>query len=341
MTGAGETRIAVSNALATGVIATLQPNSLSRVDRGTFTFHGSPSTAGVSTMGDGTTANRSRVMLTNPLASTEFVGGGGADGSTNISILPYAVGGQGTGDAGSSFVTYGADGFRLLQPAEYFTGTDLDATPPGATDNVRLTTATANNGTHTINSLVLANNTANTTDGSITGAGTLNITSGASSAEIQHEHRTTTVTNNFAFGSAEGLITTANTQVLTLSGNLTGTNGLTKSGATSLGTVVLSGDNSGLTGTLTMNAGTLQFNSAQAFPGGNDAIVVNGSIVATSGYVSALSSGSPSAWTMSRPIAVNSGIMTFNLNDAAWSAPNAANKPRFAHGRQPSPAWRA
>ena len=82
-------------------------------------------------------------MLTNPLASTDFVGGGGADGSTNISILPYAVGGQGT-RRGSSFVTYGADGFRLLQPAEYFTGTDLDAIArPDPTSNVRLTAADA------------------------------------------------------------------------------------------------------------------------------------------------------------------------------------------------------
>jgi autotransporter-associated beta strand protein len=315
LTSGGNARIAANGSNNASVMTTVVFRSMARVDRGTFTFHGSPSTAGTSTMGNGTTANRSRVMLTNPLAGAEFVGGGGADGSANISILPYAVGGQGTGDAGSSFVTYGADGFRLLQPAEYFTSTDLDASP--ATDptvNVRLTAPTPHNGTDTINSLVLANNTANTTDGAVTGTGTLNITSGAITASNGHA---TTTTNNIAFGSAEGLITTANTQVLTLSGNLTGTNGLTRSGATSLGTVVLSGDNSGLTGQLTMNAGALQFNSAQAFPGGSDPIVVNGgpAFNPTNGYVSALSSASPSAWTMSRPIALNSGFLTFKLSN--------------------------
>ena len=120
---------------------------------------------------------------------------------------------------------------------------------------------------------MLANNTANTTDGSVTGDGTLNITSGAilRQSAMPPPPRTTSPS-----AVPRAWSPPANTQVLKLSGNLTGTNGLTKCGATSLGTVVLSGDNSGLTGTLTMNAGTLQFNSAQAFPGGSDAIVVNG-----------------------------------------------------------------
>jgi fibronectin-binding autotransporter adhesin len=314
LTSGGNARIAATSNSTGSVMTTIVFRSLSRADRGTFTFHGSPSTASVSTMGNGVTANRSRIMLTNPLAGAEFVGGGGADGSTNISILPYAVGGQGTGDAGSSFVTYGADGFRLLQPAEYFTSTDLDASPPGVTDNMRLTAATPHSGTHTINALVLASNSANTTDGSLTGTGTLTITSGAIISTAGHASNTT---NNIAFGTAEGMITTGNTSILTLSGNLTGTNGLTRNGATSLGTVVLSGDNSGLTGQLTMNAGTLQFNSALAFPGGTDPIVVNGGPARndTNGYVSALSSASPSAWTMSRPIAINSGFLTFRLNN--------------------------
>ncbi len=314
VSGAGEARIAVSNALATGVVATLQMNSLSRVERGTFVFHGN---ATLSTLGDGATASRYRIILTNPLAGTEFVGGGGAALSTNISILPYAVGGLGNNDRGSSLVTYGTDGFRLLQPAEYFTSTDLDATPPGATDNVRLTTATANNGTHTINSLVLAKN--GTTDGSITGTGTLNITSGVL-LSADNTNISNTITNNIAFGAAEGVITTGLGSTLKITGNLTGTNGLTKSGGSSAPVLILTGDNSGLSGPLTLDAGTLQVNADLAVPGTGQ-IIVNGSNVATSGNATGLFSANPSAWTFSRDVAVNTGMVTFNLNDATWTGP--------------------
>src|SRR5207237_9683704 len=102
----------------------------------------------------------------------DLAAGGGAPLSTNISILPYAIGDTaGTGTGGSptgSFVTSGANGIRPLATGEFqansFAGTDR---------NVRLTSATPNAGSVTINSLLIA------PGGSVTGAGTLNIASGA------------------------------------------------------------------------------------------------------------------------------------------------------------------
>jgi fibronectin-binding autotransporter adhesin len=281
LSGAGYNIVtATPNTTGLGYTA-LTAASLSRVDRGTFLFRGTA-------LGSAGLGNVGNVLFTT--APTGLVGGGGAAGSTNINILPYAIGdtsGTGTGTTTGGFVTYDVNGIRPLAASEYqlnsFAGTN---------SNVRLTAATANAGTATVNALQIS------TGGSITGAGTLNVTSGAILSSV-----TNTISNNIGFGAAEGLIyTTANTT--TIAGAITGSNGLTKSGT---GTLTLTGDNTGLTGQLTLNRGTLIFNSLNALPGTGQ-IVASGA--GSSSTILRYSGASPT--TLARDVRVADGWLTLD-----------------------------
>jgi autotransporter-associated beta strand protein len=313
---AGSCTVTVAPTTGTTVSTTLEADSLVRVERGTINIRGTA-------LGDGTSALRGRVILTHPLASSEFVGGGGAAASQNISILPYAVGGTGTGDFGTTLVTYDTDGFRPLSTGEYY-GADL--APADSTANVRLAPTVspgqvANNASTTMNALVLANN-GTTVDASVTGTGTLNITSGAIIANPRNAM--TSISNNIAFGAAEGVISTPGFNGLKITGNLTGSNGLTKTNngqTTGNNILVLTGDNSGLTGTLTLDGGVVQFSSDLALPG-TGAIVCNGSYINTTGPALGLFYVGGPALTISRNISVNTGYLTIKQFDATGTQPS-------------------
>lgn len=305
--------------------------ALNRVDHGTFNFRGSALGAGTLTVSGtnsdgsqnftGSTVNGSIVV---PAAvGAGLAGGGGGAGTPTISILPYAVGDTATTNtgAGTTFVTLDAIGgstslnVRPLAIAEY--ATDLVS---GATTNARLVGATANAGVVTVNSLNLASNGI-LSDGSVTGAGTLNVTSGAILAATTNAATGTSISNNIDFGSAEGNIFTPGLGGLTISGNMTGSNGLTKSGGGSNNnTLFLTGDNSGLTGRLTVNAGVINFNTANALPGSGQ-IVTNGTNVATTGSAVSLSySGTSTGVTISRDVAANNGWLAFRTLDSVGTA---------------------
>jgi autotransporter-associated beta strand protein len=295
------------------VVTTLQPDSLVRLERGTLAIYNPPNqgTSTVATMGDGSTPNRARSIFSNPVSG--LVGGGGAQGTTTVSIIPWAIGHTASANQVASFVTYGADGLRQLLPAEFVSNTlgpSIDLA-----SNVSLTVATPHSGTDTINSLFLTSAPNSSVDGSVTGTGTLNITSGAVMA--MPVNGMTSISNNLAFGSAEAVFTVGNTGML-MSGVLTGTNGLTMTTGTAGSgyntMLALTGNNSGLTGPLTINSGFVQFNSASALPG-TGTIVANGSIAGTQGKAAGLAYSGSSALTMSRDIAVNTGYMTFLQKD--------------------------
>jgi autotransporter-associated beta strand protein len=255
------------------------------------------------------------------------VGGGGISTPStpvqNVSILPWAEGDSGTSGPGVSFVTYGAaDGFRLLQFNEYYS---TDVAPADTTANVRLTAVVTNNDPHTVNSLIVASG--GSTDAALLGSGTLTITSGAVMTVPSNVGTGTNIANNLAFGNVEAIIYTPGFGGANISGNMTGTNGLTRSSDASSGTenaLVLSGDNSGLTGVLTLDAGKLQFNSALALPGVNDLvniansdpIVANGSIISTSGNATGLFYNNSAAMTINRPISIGTGMLTFRQVNA-------------------------
>jgi autotransporter-associated beta strand protein len=130
--------------------------------------------------------NQFRIVTANdaPFIAANLVGGGGAAGSQNLSIVPWAIGESFTGNIaagnmGNSLVTYvSGAGFRPLNFATEYDTIALAA----ATDNARESLAadlTGLAGT-TVNSLVLDN--ANTATINVTGAGAGNglaVTSGA------------------------------------------------------------------------------------------------------------------------------------------------------------------
>jgi autotransporter-associated beta strand protein len=322
LTGAGHNTISVFAVSGTGVKSTLEINSLARLQRGTFCFRGTA-------LGNSSIAERGRVIVDTAGTGTftdDLAGGGGAVGTQNISILPYAMATTSSSDGGSGFVTYNGgvtgDGFRLLAAGEY----DLDPaglTPGNITNNVKLDTTVTNNVTQTMNSLVLAPGAS--ADGMVSGTGTLTITSGAVLQAGTHGTNTTnqqTISNNLAFGGTEAVISTGGGGGLRITGQLSGSNGLTKAGnGTSIGSnvLVLTADNSGLTGTLTLNSGGVQFNQDLALPGTGQ-IVVNGSGLSGSGNsatTSLLWGGGTNSTTLSRDVVVNTGTINFKIFDTA------------------------
>ncbi len=291
ITGGGYSTITASPG-ASGV-TTLAGASLAREDRGTFLFRG--------TALGGSAAVRGHVTFAS--APAGLSGGGGAAGTTGISILPYAIGDITGSGTGTSFVTYDAAGIRPLNTATEY-AIDLVS---GATTNARLAAAAANAGS-TVNALAIA------TGGSVTGAGTLNVTSGA----ILNTSTTGNIGlgNTVAFGAAEGHIYSAgSTAVLTVDGQLTGSNGLTKSGP---GQLVLTNDNSGLTGQLTVNAGYINFNSANALPGTGQ-IVANGTGGGASTNAAGLTYSGAAPLDLTRDIFVNSGFLNARCAAAGQS----------------------
>jgi fibronectin-binding autotransporter adhesin len=289
ISGAGYNIITVTPGTGAG-FTSLTAASLSRVERGTFLMRGT----NIGSAGSGNVGN----LIFTSAPTGDLVGGGGAAGTTSISILGYAIGDTSGSLTGNTFVTYGPNGIRALNTTTEF-ATNLTS---GATTNARLTASTANNSSVTVNSLALA------TGSAITGTGTVNVTSGA----ILNNNSSATISNTVAFGSAEGNIFTPS--ALTISGNLTGTNGLTKS---STGLLTLTGNNSGLTGQLTVNGGVVAFNSVNALAGSGD-IVVNGTFGGSTTGSGLRYTGSTAA-TINRNI--NAGSGWINLNSATSTGP--------------------
>jgi autotransporter-associated beta strand protein len=324
LTGAGNNTIYIVPVASTNVQTTLEANSLSRgTERGTFNFR-----SNAATMGDGGTATRARFIVDTAIPGGDFIGGGGAAASQNINILPYAVGAVSVNDNGSSFVTYGGDGMRPLTSAEYAAN---NLAPSDPTSNVMLTASQGGPGSGsyaTMNSLVLGKS--GTTDASVTGSGTLRITSGAvlfagtnGTANLPQG-----ISNNLDFnqydvdnnvtGSREAVIWTGCKNGPVILGQMFGSAGLTKAGNGFTGgnnVLTLAADNSGLTGPLTINSGFVQFNQALALPGTGQ-ITINGAGTGLGGSASTgLSWAGPTPTTLTRDVAINTGTVTFRMND--------------------------
>lgn len=158
-------------------------------------------------LGAAPAANVANIKLTT--APTPKIGGGGASGTSNISIIPWAIGSIIATDpsinAALSFVTYDADnGFRPLNVATEYdiyangysgavTGTDRNVRlPAGAT--VTFT------GDNTINSLYMGTSANGAT---LNGAGKLTVTSGA---VFLAANTASTIAVPIDFGVAQGVI---------------------------------------------------------------------------------------------------------------------------------------
>jgi autotransporter-associated beta strand protein len=232
----------------------------------------------------GNTAGAGVAEITSTASPGTLIGGGGAAGTTNISILPFAAGNVSAATAlGSSFVTWDptTGQFRPLNTTtEYATLTDTE----NDNNNTKVAAATAINTGATVNSVLITG-----TGTLLSGTGTLNITSGALMYSASGTATTAgTVSANINFGGAEGVISstggTANSTGagLTVSGLITGTNGvtlnsiigsdiaLTNTGNTYTGTTTLLGG-------LTIVSGTIASGAPSIFGSDTSAIVMNAS----------------------------------------------------------------
>ncbi len=259
-------------------------NGLTRVNRGTFLFR-----AGNPNMGTGTATTALANLTFGNLLGAALIGGGGAAGTTTINILPYAIGDITGVGAGSNFVTYGANGIRVLNTTNETRNNANSATLTGTTtENVRfantlLTTTQLSGGTdRTINALNIAGTANRTriesgtaeklivTSGTIlsasantyavNAAGTAGLPLGIQVAELQTGTGNTQELNVFAVGD------------LSLGARVTTSGGLTKSGA---GALYLTSTANTYTGATTVNAGSLVIDDLAAL-GGSTALQIGG-----------------------------------------------------------------
>ena len=215
----------------------LSAGSLVRANNGAIFFRGI--NLGANTIASNTAGSSNIEFSSAPTA--QLVGGGGAANSQTISILPWAVGATTAGGNPSSFVTYDANGIRPLIVGEYATTITGGTT---TSNNIKLdgTSLTTNgatlltaNGATTVNSLFLTNVTISGQGTSATilaGTGALTVTSGAIYIDFANggNNNTTVISKPVDFGAAEGVIGTLGTsfsKVLSFTGGISGTGGLT------------------------------------------------------------------------------------------------------------------
>ena len=172
-------------------------------------------------------ANVGNILLTTPPAP--LVGGGGGAGTSNISIIPWAIGSTTATDpsinAALSFVTYdGANGFRPLNVATEYDiyANGYSGAVTGTDRNVRLpASATVTfTGDNIVNSLYMGTSTAGAT---LNGAGKLTITSGAI---FMAANSTTTIAVPIDFGAAQGVIGFWQGKGTTINASIAGSGGL-------------------------------------------------------------------------------------------------------------------
>ena len=210
---------------------------------------------------------------------SDLRGGGGGPGTSTISVMPYAFGHFNNGTSsttwfggGNSLVTYDVNfGVRPLNSTTEYATTIISGT--ASLNNVRLIAPlTGIDADTTINALVLDRTNASTY-GQVAGTGILRISSGlvlAAGASGGPVNRNAISVATLDFGSREGVIIAP--EVITISSNLTGTAGLHKAAGFDL---TLTGNNSGLTGPITISGGRI-FVASTSNLGGTGDVRLNG-----------------------------------------------------------------
>ncbi len=268
--------------LSLGGGATITLASLTNNNNAILTITGSTATS----MGGGT----EKLLVTSDSNLTSgLIGGGGAAGTTDISILPWAVyssdsivAHQFLGSGG--LLTYSSGGgFRVLAASEYNTNINSAA----ATDNVEVTASTTLSTSETVNALYLNGSTFGQSL-NLTGK-ILTVTSGA----IDDFNFTTFSGGTINFGSATGYITGSTEPTITtlFTGTSTGV-GLVFGGGGAYN-IDITGSN--YTGSTIIAAGTVQGNVSNALPTGTDlridlgGVFTTGSLTAETQQVKSLS----------------------------------------------------
>src|SRR5690606_29287136 len=270
--------------------AQITASSFTQNAGGTTLFRGT--NLGVNNAADKVAASANIIFTAAPTLS-----GSGDAGTSTVGIIAGAYGDTTTGGTGAGLVTYDSvQGVRLLSSSEYtetladgagnVSLTGVEGGVSGAPNTVTL------DGNATIQSLSLNTSGAAGNSGLVVaGTGDLQITSGTIFAKQAVIAPVTAsdaivISKNIAFGGVEGKILVGSTTgvsnnttaaPLNISGVISGSAGITKSGA---GNLTLSGTSSNAyTGTTTLNAGNMllaKTGGAQAITGD---LVVNGGVL--------------------------------------------------------------
>ncbi len=246
--GAGH-NVITSNSSVAANVGTVTLASVARNNRATLLVRGTA-------LGDSTATQRGQLIFTAaPSGGNVAVGGGGAAGTTNISIFPWMVGDVTASGLGNSFVrnTGTTNGLKPLTPAEYVN--DSLAITGTLTDNIRYTASAVITSTPTaINSLVLDSASGIALSGS---ASSMEITSGAILAAGAGSHSIGTFSGlTTGAGRDYTVYVTTATSTLTVSTPLTSAVPLVKSGAGTLAPTA-AGTGNAFTD-LYLNQGTVQ-----------------------------------------------------------------------------------
>lgn len=236
--------------------------TLSRANNALVTFRGDSfgSTGG-------SVANRNTFRITG--TAPALVGGGGAEGSTNVSIIPWARGNTGGGAnfAANTFVTFDSTNqvIRNLSTTTEFAqasgATQISAAIGANTDrNVRVTGSATGTTTlqpaatsSTINALLVDNTGATAATTYSLNSNTLAVTGGAVHLQHSASQNLTLNSGTLDFGSAEGVITQNGNSfyLATVGTQIVGTGGLSvytlNGGGVSLGGTTTSGFSGGFT----------------------------------------------------------------------------------------------
>ena len=191
--------------------------SYNRQNRGTISFRSETNTLGA---GENATVTGAAPPVNNNMVAAYF-----------WQCQDYVYG---TGS--NSFVTYGANGFA---PVSVY----LTSLAGSTASNIVYSPGEAVSGSESAYAIRAG--------GALTGSGTVTVGDGVNPAGVIFASAATH-TANFAFGGSEGILYTPFNTVI--SGAISGTNGITKSG---VGSLELQGNNVGLSGDITVNEGTL------------------------------------------------------------------------------------
>ncbi len=261
--------------IGTGVSTlTITPNAASNAQV-TFGSLGTRSAGGIllpaGTIGGTPGVNQGNLFFTGTLSGANFIGGGGANGTSTASLIPWMRA------AAGGFFTYDA-----VKGVTALTG-GTNSLTSGSTSNALMTSNQILSADQTVNSLNM-----NSANGTITMAGrTLTVTSGAIESQLSNTIGVDAATSGtLAFGSQDAVIDVRATRTLAINSVIAGSGGLTAVGFDS-GTdpsLVLNGSNT-YTGPTNLfgSGGTFQVRVGNSMAFQNTTVNANSGAVLTFG----------------------------------------------------------